>query len=213
LLEMDAYAASTLVFDGATVHWQRSGASPEVWCTTMELSTNNGIEWTALGNGTRISDGWQFPETTLPTNGTLRVRGFISGDFKSSGWFQEAMVGAPSISYHPCSVTNNAGSRTLLTVVAGGSAVSYQWLKDDLPLMEGENVAGANTAHLYLSNLLKRDQGEYSVVITNTLGNVTSAVATLTVIEPVITVQPANIDKEAGQSTTLMLWPCSQTAR
>jgi uncharacterized delta-60 repeat protein len=56
---------------------------------------------------------------------------------------------------------------------------------------------------LTLANVLGADAGGYSVVVSNGLGSATSAVATLTVIDPVIAVQPVSQIGQCGQSLTL----------
>ena len=61
--------------DTTRVQWFRSGAAPEVSVVTFELSTNGGVAWTALGNGTRIPGGWQLTGLSLPSSGHVRARG------------------------------------------------------------------------------------------------------------------------------------------
>ena len=64
-------------------------------------------------------------------------------------------------------------------------------------------MSGANTSHLTIGNLVGADAGGYSVVLAGPAGTVTSAVATLTVIDPVITGQPTNTFRNAGESVLL----------
>jgi len=66
---------------------------------------------------------------------------------------------------------------------AGTEPFFYQWRKDGLALVDGRNIAGALTLTLAVSNLLKSDEGGYSVVVSNLSGYVTSAVAQLIVVE------------------------------
>src|SRR5262249_16105831 len=51
-------AAQVLSYSGSTISWQRTGTSPEAWRTTFDHSTN-GLAWTPLGAGIRVSGGWQ----------------------------------------------------------------------------------------------------------------------------------------------------------
>ena len=98
----------------------------------------------------------------------------------------------PTITFQPQSRTNNAGTTAVFSVSAGGAApLAYQWSKDGLNLSEGGNVSGATNATLTLANVLKADAGTYSVVVSNLLDDVTSQPATLEVIDPAITGQPA----------------------
>ena len=87
--------------------------------------------------------------------------------------------------------------------MAGGTEpLSFQWRKNDVALADGGNIAGATTATLSVSNVLKNDEGGYSVVVSNAEGSVTSLVATLTVIDPWITDQPSGQARDPGQSVT-----------
>jgi len=78
--------------------------------------------------------------------------------------------------------------------------LGFQWLKDGSPLFDGNGVGGALASNLTLTNVSKLAEGEYRVVITNDSGSVTSSVATLTVIDPVITGQSIGGYREVGRS-------------
>ena len=72
---------------GNIVTWSRSGAAPEVWHVTFESSTN-GVTYTPLGSGTRVTGGWQLSGVSLPTNRNLfvRARGYYgTGYLNGSG--------------------------------------------------------------------------------------------------------------------------------
>lgn len=100
----------------------------------------------------------------------------------------------PSITSQPLSQTNAFGGNTTFTVVAAGSTpLAYQWR------FFGTNLSGATTTSLTLTNLQTTNAGNYTVVITNTYGSVTSAVASLTVnASPVINNQPQSLSVNLG---------------
>ncbi len=103
------------------------------------------------------------------------------------------VVGLPSISSHPASVTINQGQSTVLSVVASGDSLQYQWQ------LAGNNLAGANAAS-YTTGVA----GSYTVVVTNPAGSVTSNPATVTVVGlPSITTHPAPVTINQGQTTRL----------
>ena len=110
----------------------------------------------------------------------------------------------PSITVQPQSRTNIQGGTTVFTVSAAGTApLACQWRKDDAPLADGGSVFGAGTATLTLTNLQAGDAGSYTVVITNAVGSLTSAVASLTVIlPPVIIAQPQSQTNWVGSTAT-----------
>lgn len=103
-------------------------------------------------------------------------------------------TGAPSITVQPASVQAATGSNSVFTVTAtGASPLSYQWR------FNSNAIAGATTAQLTVAGVATNG-GAYDVVITNSLGAITSAVATLTFSNsaPVITRQPSSRTSIAG---------------
>jgi len=105
---------------------------------------------------------------------------------------------APVITSQPQSITTAQGSNATFTVTATGSApLSYQWRKN------GTNVGGANGSSYTISSVTTADAGNYSVVVNNNYGNVTSSNATLTVTTaPAITSQPQNFTASQGSNAT-----------
>jgi hypothetical protein len=105
----------------------------------------------------------------------------------------------PSITTPPASQTVLAGRNATFTVVAAGTTpLSYQWRFNAT-----NNLAGATTASLTLTNVQSTNAGSYAVVVTNAYGSVTSAVAALTVnVAPSITTPPTNQTVLAGQNAT-----------
>lgn len=201
-------AIQSLEDDGTFVTWWRSGASPEVWRTTFDYSTNGNL-WTPLGFGSRTpglaagqSGGWRLARVSLPANATLRARGHVTGgSHNASAWFVETYSGRPGFSFQPLSRTNQAGTAASFRVVAGGTEpLSFQWRKDGVPLVDAGNPGWAAAAELVLANVLGSDAGAYSVVVSNPLGYATSMLARLTVRDPVIALQPGDQCGQAGQS-------------
>lgn len=82
----------------------------------------------------------------------------------------------PSISQQPASMTNFSGAHVTFTVNALGTApLSYQWRRENLPLLGATN----NTLS-FIAAFPDDDGVGFSVVVTNSVGSVTSVVATLT---------------------------------
>jgi hypothetical protein len=76
----------------------------------------------------------------------------------------------------PVSISANVGGTANLFVLAQGSdPITYQWRKDS------NNISGATTSSLTLTNIAMADAGEYDVVITNPGGSLTSDKAVLSV--------------------------------
>ena len=82
----------------------------------------------------------------------------------------------PGITSQPASVATNVTAEVGFLVAATGTApLIYQWVKD------GVLIDAATNASLTLVNVQTNQAGNYSVVITNAYGSVTSSVALLTV--------------------------------
>lgn len=94
----------------------------------------------------------------------------------------------PVITCQPRSQTNIVGATVTLSVCATGAPpLAYQWRRG------GANVAGETNASLVFTNLQPVHAGNYTVVITNIEGAITSTVAFVRVIvPPSITAQPTN---------------------
>ena len=88
----------------------------------------------------------------------------------------------PSIQTQPNNLTVAQSQNASFSVVANGSApFSYQWNFD------GTAMSGDTNASLTLTNVQTTQAGAYTVVVTNNAGSITSAVATLTVTNPIVT--------------------------
>lgn len=91
---------------------------------------------------------------------------------------QALPAGVPQIATQPLSRTVRSGGKTSLSVVAlGRPPLSYQWFLNDQPL----NDPNATQRTLNLGPLDAGSAGEYTVVVTNSSGSVTSEAAVLTV--------------------------------
>ena len=195
-------ATETINCDGATITWLRGGAAPEVWRTTFDVSTN-GIDWTPLGVGKRVVGGWQLGDLTGAL-GLIRARGYTSGGmYNGSCGIVESLMGQPIITQAPVSCANNAGDTTTLSVTAIGSGpFSYQWRREGVNLADGGIVDGATAATLNLNSVTGANAGGYDVIVSNVYGCVTSAVATLTVVDPYISSDPVSQIAQVGDGCT-----------
>lgn len=86
----------------------------------------------------------------------------------------------PYITSQPVAQNLWNGDNATFSVTAGGTAaLKYQWR------FNGVNIPGATNSSYTRLDLTTSDAGNYSVVVTNTSGSVTSASALLTVTDPV----------------------------
>jgi hypothetical protein len=171
-----------------------------------------------------LSFQWQFNGTNLPDGG--QISGSLSSNLMITG-AQAANAGPYQVivfdSYgaitssivsltveYPVQITGQpvaesllAGSNATFTVTAMGIGLSYQWLFNGLPLTDGGNVSGSQTATLNLAGVQTGNDGNYSVLVTNLASSITSSNALLTVYNPAqITVPPVTIGVPLGNNGT-----------
>jgi phage gpG-like protein len=120
------------------------------------------------------------------------------GTGKSYSLVINRLVSPPSITVQPTNLTVLVGTNVTLAAVATGTApLSYQWQSN------GVSMAGATNTTLLFSNVQTNATAIYSVVVTNSVGSVTSSNAVLTVnAPPIITAQPVSQSVMAGSNVT-----------
>jgi uncharacterized repeat protein (TIGR03803 family) len=91
----------------------------------------------------------------------------------------------PRFISQPLSQTNQTGGTISLSVTLDGIApYNYQWLKNNVALIEEGNVSGVATNQLTLGSISPAASGAYTVIVSNAFGATTSSQAFLHVIEP-----------------------------
>lgn len=89
---------------------------------------------------------------------------------------------APSIVDFIRSGSSTIGRELVLSVASEGTPpLSYTWFVNGTPLTNSATISGVNQPHLRFPALATTNTGNYTVVISNAQGSVTSAVATVTV--------------------------------
>ena len=153
-------------------------------------ATNGSTTYTPLADGGPIS-GSQSNVLTIANS----VPGF-SGNYivdvqNTSG--STATVPA-TLTIAPLAITNMTPAS--LTVFPGGKAsiypgystaspiLSFQWLKNGAILNSGGRVSGTTSSNLVITALAASDSANYSVIVSNTFGAVTSAVVAVSVTLP-----------------------------
>jgi sugar lactone lactonase YvrE len=126
---------------------------------------------------------WAVVPVTLPKtanyqwaiaegNGTVVVAGNGARIFQSS---LRSTLAAPTVATPPRAQTVATGQTFTLGVTASGSALSYQWFKDDVP------IPGATSVTYSVAGATPENSGRYSVAVGNILGRVVTPAASVTV--------------------------------
>jgi hypothetical protein len=104
---------------------------------------------------------------------------------------------APALTVPPQPVTVNLHSNALFSVAAAGpTALTYQWLSN------GTNIVGATSAALTISNVSPAQLGDYSVLLTNVFGSITSAPVQLSMY-PYLVMPFSGVVADWGQNALL----------
>jgi hypothetical protein len=112
----------------------------------------------------------------------------------------------PMITQQPTDESVAATSSATFTVLATGTNLTYQWIKNATNLLsDGANVSGSASNILVLTNVLAADDGRYSVVVSSAGGSLTSIEAVLGVVDPIIQVQPSTLTCVSGDTVTFMV--------
>ena len=201
------------VIDGSDGSAGGGGSGGSIWLRAMNFTNSASLLTSGGAGGTTVVGS----TCGLPGAGGGGANGRIRIDYVNANWsfsysgslfFDNlTLYSLPIIATQPAHRTNQvATTATFSTTLTTPTPATYQWYKLTTPLANGGNVSGADTATLSLSSVALGDAGDYSVVITNVAGAVTSSVATLTVVtKPSIDTPPAGaaIDCSASHLMTV----------
>ena len=178
---------------------------------------------------------WLFNGTNLPAGGN--VSGVVTNTLtitaattNNSGIYQLVASNAtgyavstgailnvgfvPTVSVAPASLTIFAGSNAVFAATADGtSPLAYRWKKSGTNFA-GANITGTNAATLTIASAVTNNTGNYTVVVTNLFGSVTSSVAALLVVTPAAIVSSSltNRTLQCGSNTNTFAITATGTA-
>ena len=160
-------------------------------------------------NGTDISGATSIPytiaTTTMADSGAYSVVVTNSAGMatsKDATLTVTATAVAPAITTQPAAQTVTEGESATFSVTASGTApFTYQWKKN------GTDIEGVTTSSHTTDATAIGDSGAvFTVVVSNSVGSVTSNGAALTVnaaaVAPAITTQPTALDVAPGNTAT-----------
>jgi hypothetical protein len=129
-------------------------------------------------NGTVTAWGNNYYGTNTVPGELGHVVGIAGGEYHSLALLND---GSPFIIRQPVSIVVQSGETALLSAgIVGAPPLSYQWQ------LNGTNLAGATNSSYALASVQANQTGTYTLVITNMTGQVTSAKAVVTIIQPLL---------------------------
>jgi hypothetical protein len=207
-----AQPAAKNVTNGATVSFTGTATSALPFSYYWLL---NGTNLPAGGNVSGVSTN-TLTLTAVTTNNSglyQLVASNATGYAVSTGAVLNVGF-APTASVSPASLTVFAGSNAVYTATIGGSSpFSYQWKRGGTNFA-GANITGTNAAMLTISSAVTNYSGNYTIVVTNLFGSVTSSVAALTVVLPAAIASSSltNRTVECGKNTNTFVLTATGTA-
>ena len=174
---------------------------------TFQLSASGSapLSYQWLFNGVNLS-GATDTSLTLSNIQPSQAGGYSavvnnSAGSATSAVAQLTVLVPPFLTLQPTNQSVIEGSSVQFQAAADGTApLSYQWFFNQT------SVQGGNSSSLNLANVQPAQAGQYYLVVDNSVGSVTSAVAQLTVVvPPSITSQPSNQIVVAGSNATFQV--------
>ncbi len=174
-----------MVVNGLT----ETNATPAQCAQTITLNFLDTFSGTIemLNPLTGIAEAQVLPVVNTRRQLVLNLNGGDAALFKFSDGAPFVGV-APVITGQPAAQTKAIGDSVTFSVTATDpTSNGYQWRRN------GSNINTATTSSFTINSLLATDAGDYTVVLTNSYGSVTSSIANLNVLfPPAISVQPQN---------------------
>ena len=169
----------------------------------MILHQNCAFTSVNIGSVTLSAGTHAYPELAANFPGNFATGGSGSITVQPYG---APPTAAPSIVAQPSSVALNVGGATqLVSTVSGSAPLNYRWQKGTnnifANLTDSGDVSGSNTNTLIFGSLGLSDAADYRLIVTNSVGSVTSQVATVTVLVPDATMPVVSLLNPAAGAT------------
>jgi hypothetical protein len=164
-----------------------------------------GYQWRFFGTNVPGATGTNYTIDPVSTNNVGSYQVVVANSYGAAtsappAWLTNLFP--PSITLQPSNTTVVQNGTAQFGVTAtGDSPLGYQWFFNVTNIL-----TNAINSLLSITNAQTNNTGNYTVVVTNSIGAVTSAPATLTVnFSPIITVQPTDQTVAAGATVTFVV--------
>lgn len=199
---------SVVVGSSATLSVTVTGLNPTY---QWQISSDAGVTWGDIVGATQAS--YTITSVSNSDNGKrFRVKVTAAGMSVTSSAIQLTVTAAPvaaAITVQPSSQSVTAPAAASLSVTATGTSLAYQWQRcadANAICATWTNLAGATAAsYTIVTTDVAMNGQRFRAVVSNSLGSVSSAVATLNVAAtpaaPIFTTQPVSVTIASGQTT------------
>jgi Pro-kumamolisin, activation domain/Domain of unknown function (DUF5011)/Viral BACON domain/Immunoglobulin I-set domain len=181
-----------------------------LWLDSPNVSSYTPNRFVVAWNGVTLFDksnigriGWTNLQFTVKATASSTVLQFGARD---DNWYLGldditlTPILPPSLNTQPTNQTVVAGNNAIFSAIASGTlSLIYHWRKNNTNLVNSGNISGATSNVLTITIATTNNIGNYSLVVTNAYGSITSSVAALTIaFPPAITSSLTNQTIECG---------------
>lgn len=169
------------------------------------IETDNYVRFNNLIVTNGVLSGIWAPNP-VPHSGSINAEGDFNGAQLQRVGDASALI-TPSISTQPAATTVYEQRPASFNVSGSGSPTpTYQWYK------AGAAIPGATTNMFSIASVTMSDAADYTVVLQNAVGSVTSAPAKLTVLAAPPAPAPGSFDAALITNEPIALWRLSDAA-
>lgn len=175
-----------------SLRWVRGTQTGYRWDQSTQGIVTRAVLLSSLNPGDWLTFMGVLPGTGERFGGDEDEDGFLDRSDPNPG----LVNGKAIIRRQPVGATVLPGAEVVLSVVADGIGLTYQWRR-------GTTLVGTNSPQLRLFPIASQDAGSYTVVITTSQGSVTSQAAAVAVTPaPEITRHPAPVTVKQGANAS-----------
>ena len=168
-------------------------AGRAAWTGTNSTFTTVTVNLPAAASGQTVQFRWRSG-----TDSSVSRAGWWVDSVSVTGYACCTAPTAPIITTQPQNQNVLADNPANFSVAAAGIApIACQWYFNSSP------IPGAQATNYFIASAQASNAGNYTAILTNTLGAATSSVAVLTIVTaPAITADPTNLTITAGDTAT-----------
>jgi len=158
------------------------------------------------GGGTDIASGYGGGGGgSIIDSSALKILAEVSGvaspDDSPNG--EIIITPVPTFITQPSLIAVFTSNVTFQVTVQGAAPLSFQWYFNGAPLSDNGHYIGSTQTNLTIDDFQPADIGDYTLVVSNSAGSTTSAAATITVLNPIVTSQPQGQSALGGDTVTI----------
>jgi RHS repeat-associated protein len=163
-----------------------------------------GYQWRFNGANIPGATATSYSRIVVSSNDAGNYSVLVTNSIGSTSATATLVVEVPlTITNQPTNLTRVLGENASFTVGVAGSVPAFQWYKDAAFLTNGSQISGTTAGLLTIFSVTPSNEANYSAVVTNLAGSLTSDAARLTVtMPPAVTSGLTDVTNVQGEDVT-----------